>query len=95
MSALFRSNWLLPSAMSSPKLPARLVALIKPQFEGWCERREKGVVRDPALHGCASAGDIARVCHRARRWRVIAVDSLARSKAATDVPNSCLGPRCD
>jgi 23S rRNA (cytidine1920-2'-O)/16S rRNA (cytidine1409-2'-O)-methyltransferase len=51
----------LPVPMSFAKPGARIVALIKPQFEA--ERHEvgkKGVVRDPAVH--------ARVCAEARDW---------------------------
>ena len=51
----------LPVPMSFAKDGARMVALIKPQFEA--ERHEvgkKGVVRDPAVH--------ARVCAEVRAW---------------------------
>ena len=51
----------LPVPMSFAKPGARMVALIKPQFEA--ERHEvgkKGVVRDPAVH--------ARVCAEVRAW---------------------------
>ncbi|MGX5712559.1 TlyA family RNA methyltransferase [Sphingopyxis terrae subsp. ummariensis] len=51
----------LPVPMAFAKAGARLVALIKPQFEA--ERHEvgkKGVVRDAAVH--------ARVCSEARDW---------------------------
>ncbi|KTE34332.1 MULTISPECIES: TlyA family RNA methyltransferase [unclassified Sphingopyxis] len=51
----------LPVPMSFAKPGARMVALIKPQFEA--ERGEvgkKGVVRDPAVH--------ARVCAEVRAW---------------------------
>jgi 23S rRNA (cytidine1920-2'-O)/16S rRNA (cytidine1409-2'-O)-methyltransferase len=51
----------LPVPMSFAKAGARLVALIKPQFEA--ERHEvgkKGVVRDAAVH--------ARVCAEVRSW---------------------------
>jgi len=51
----------LPVPMSFAKPDARMVALIKPQFEA--ERHEvgkKGVVRDPAVH--------ARVCAEVRAW---------------------------
>ena len=52
---------LLPVPMSFAKPGARIVALIKPQFEA--ERHEvgkKGVVRDAAVH--------ARVCAAVRDW---------------------------
>ncbi len=51
----------LPVPMAFAKVGARLVALIKPQFEA--ERHEvgkKGVVRDAAVH--------ARVCSEVRDW---------------------------
>ena len=51
----------LPVPMAFAKAGARLVALIKPQFEA--ERHEvgkKGVVRDAAVH--------ARVCSEVRDW---------------------------
>ncbi len=51
----------LPVPMSFAKDGARIVALIKPQFEA--ERQEvgkKGVVRDPAVH--------TRVCAEVRAW---------------------------
>ncbi|MGR4889921.1 TlyA family RNA methyltransferase [Sphingopyxis sp. LARHCG72] len=51
----------LPVPMSFAKPGARIVALIKPQFEA--ERHEvgkKGVVRDAAVH--------ARVCDKVREW---------------------------
>ena len=48
-----------PLAFAAPA--ARLVALIKPQFEaGRGEVGKGGVVRDPAIH--------ARVCEEVRRW---------------------------
>jgi 23S rRNA (cytidine1920-2'-O)/16S rRNA (cytidine1409-2'-O)-methyltransferase len=51
----------LPVALSFARPGARIVALVKPQFEA--ERQEvgkKGVVRDPAVH--------ERVCAEAARW---------------------------
>lgn len=51
----------LPVPMGFARDVARLIALVKPQFEA--ERHEigkKGVVRDPAVH--------ARVCDAAQRW---------------------------
>jgi len=51
----------LPVPMSFAREGARMIALIKPQFEA--ERHEvgkKGVVRDPAVH--------ARVCAEVREW---------------------------
>jgi len=51
----------LPAAMGLAASGARLIALIKPQFEvGKSEVGKKGVVRDPALHEA--------VCTRIRNW---------------------------
>ena len=51
----------LPAAMALTRAQARLVALIKPQFEVGRERVGKGgVVRDPALHD--------EVCARIEAW---------------------------
>src|SRR4051794_34496128 len=40
----------LPAALKLTRMPAQLIALIKPQFEAGRERIKKGVVRDPAVH---------------------------------------------
>lgn len=51
----------LPAALELAKPGARLVALIKPQFEaGRAEVGKGGVVRDPDVH--------ARVCGEAKAW---------------------------
>jgi 23S rRNA (cytidine1920-2'-O)/16S rRNA (cytidine1409-2'-O)-methyltransferase len=51
----------LPAALALARPGARLIALIKPQFEVGRERVGKGgVVRDPALH--------REVCARIREW---------------------------
>jgi 23S rRNA (cytidine1920-2'-O)/16S rRNA (cytidine1409-2'-O)-methyltransferase len=59
----------LPAATALIQLNARLVALIKPQFEAGPEHNKKGIVRDPAVH--------ARICDDIRAhaaslgWRVL------------------------
>jgi 23S rRNA (cytidine1920-2'-O)/16S rRNA (cytidine1409-2'-O)-methyltransferase len=61
----------LPAATALMQPKARLVALIKPQFEAGPEHNKKGIVRDPAVH--------ARICDDIRGhaaslgWRVIDV----------------------
>jgi 23S rRNA (cytidine1920-2'-O)/16S rRNA (cytidine1409-2'-O)-methyltransferase len=40
----------LPAALALALPPARLVALIKPQFEAGRGRTKKGIVRDPQIH---------------------------------------------
>jgi 23S rRNA (cytidine1920-2'-O)/16S rRNA (cytidine1409-2'-O)-methyltransferase len=40
----------LPPALAVAQLPARLVALIKPQFEAGRRAHKKGIVRDPDVH---------------------------------------------
>jgi 23S rRNA (cytidine1920-2'-O)/16S rRNA (cytidine1409-2'-O)-methyltransferase len=47
---------------------ARLIALIKPQFEAGPRAARKGVVRDPAVH--AAVCDDVAVCLAALGWRV-------------------------
>ena len=50
----------LPAALALAAPGARLVALIKPQFEAGPAEAPKGVVRDPAVH--------ARVCAEVAHW---------------------------
>jgi 23S rRNA (cytidine1920-2'-O)/16S rRNA (cytidine1409-2'-O)-methyltransferase len=40
----------LPPAVALLRTPARLIALIKPQFEAGRRHRKKGIVRDPQVH---------------------------------------------
>jgi 23S rRNA (cytidine1920-2'-O)/16S rRNA (cytidine1409-2'-O)-methyltransferase len=48
----------LPPALSLARMPARLVALVKPQFEAGRRHLKKGIVRDPQIHA-AVCDDIA------------------------------------
>ena len=48
----------LPAALALAKPDARLVALIKPQFEAGRKQVKKGIVRDPQIHAAVCA-DIA------------------------------------
>ena len=59
----------LPPALALAKRPARLVALIKPQFEAGRAASKKGIVRDHAVHA-AVCGDIERFV-TALGWRVV------------------------
>jgi 23S rRNA (cytidine1920-2'-O)/16S rRNA (cytidine1409-2'-O)-methyltransferase len=45
----------LPQALALTRLPAKLVALVKPQFEAGREHLKKGIVRDPQVHGVVNA----------------------------------------
>lgn len=61
----------LPAATALMQPKARLIALIKPQFEAGSAHNKKGIVRDPAIH--------ARICDEIRGhaaspgWRVLDV----------------------
>lgn len=61
----------LPAALALAAPHARLVALVKPQFEAGRAAAGKGVVRDPAVH----AAVCARVCADVEGlgWRVLGV----------------------
>ena len=48
----------LPAAIALLRMPARLIALIKPQFEAGRRHLKKGIVRDPQVHA-AVCEDIA------------------------------------
>ena len=61
---------LLPAALGLAKAGAKLVALIKPQFEvGKGLVGKGGIVRDPALHQQAVTG-VVRWLETDMRWRV-------------------------
>ena len=51
---------MLPPALVLAKAPARLVALIKPQFEAGRAALRKGIVRDRAVHA-AVCDDIGKL----------------------------------
>ena len=59
----------LPQALALTKGPARLVALIKPQFEAGRGASKKGIVRDRAVHATV-CGDIEKLV-TALGWRVV------------------------
>jgi 23S rRNA (cytidine1920-2'-O)/16S rRNA (cytidine1409-2'-O)-methyltransferase len=63
----------LPAAMALTKPCARLLALIKPQFEVGKDRvGTGGIVRDPALHAEVCA-DIERWLNAVPHWKVTGV----------------------
>jgi len=61
----------LPPALAVVRLPARLVALIKPQFEAGPRARKKGIVRDAGVHS-AVCEDIAEFV-RSLGWQVAGI----------------------
>ena len=61
----------LPPAIALAKIPARLVALIKPQFEAGARAAKKGIVRDPTIHA-AVCDDLARFV-AGLDWQVIGI----------------------
>jgi 23S rRNA (cytidine1920-2'-O)/16S rRNA (cytidine1409-2'-O)-methyltransferase len=61
----------LPAALRLAHAPARLLALIKPQFEAGRRHIKKGIVRDPAVHA-AVCDDIAQFV-ASRGWQVVGV----------------------
>lgn len=61
----------LPPAIALTRRPARLLALIKPQFEVGRGRSKKGVVRDPRLH--AEACDDIAAFVRSLGWTVAGI----------------------
>ncbi|MCC6780674.1 MAG: TlyA family RNA methyltransferase [Hyphomicrobiales bacterium] len=62
---------ILPALPPLLRLPCRLVALIKPQFEAGPGAVHKGIVRDPAIHA-AVCDDIAAAA-RVLGWQVIGI----------------------
>jgi len=61
----------LPSALALARRPARLVALIKPQFEAGRAELKKGIVRDPLVQAQVCATVSASVA--ALGWVVLGV----------------------
>ena len=61
----------LPPALALAQFPARLLALIKPQFEAGRRALKKGIVRDEAVR-CAVCADIAALV-RALGWDVAGI----------------------
>ena len=61
----------LPPTVALAKLPAQLVALIKPQFEAGRAALKKGIVRDPSVHA-AVCDDIAKFV-AALGWHVLGI----------------------
>jgi 23S rRNA (cytidine1920-2'-O)/16S rRNA (cytidine1409-2'-O)-methyltransferase len=59
----------LPAALTLAKMPAQLVALIKPQFEAGRAALKRGIVRDVAIH--ATVCDDISNSIKALRWRVL------------------------
>src|ERR1043166_6728882 len=84
----------LPAAVALLRAPARMIALIKPQFEAGRRHLKKGIVRDPRVH--------AAVCEEISEfvaglgWGVAGASpavSHPRSRAATATASFCSGPR--
>jgi 23S rRNA (cytidine1920-2'-O)/16S rRNA (cytidine1409-2'-O)-methyltransferase len=61
----------LPPALALLRPPARLIALVKPQFEAGRRHLKKGIVRDPQVHA-AVCEDIAGFV-TARGWTVAGI----------------------
>jgi 23S rRNA (cytidine1920-2'-O)/16S rRNA (cytidine1409-2'-O)-methyltransferase len=61
----------LPPALAAVRLPARFLALIKPQFEAGRRAHKKGIVRDPAVHS-AVCERIAELVH-SLGWQVAGI----------------------
>jgi 23S rRNA (cytidine1920-2'-O)/16S rRNA (cytidine1409-2'-O)-methyltransferase len=61
----------LPLALALARAPARLIALIKPQFEAGHAQVKKGIVRDSQTHAAVCEGIAAFVT--SLRWSVAGV----------------------
>jgi 23S rRNA (cytidine1920-2'-O)/16S rRNA (cytidine1409-2'-O)-methyltransferase len=61
----------LPAAAALLHVPARMIALIKPQFEAGRRHLKKGIVRDPQVHAAVRENIVAFV--RALGWIVAGV----------------------
>jgi 23S rRNA (cytidine1920-2'-O)/16S rRNA (cytidine1409-2'-O)-methyltransferase len=61
----------LPAALALTRPPARLVALIKPQFEAGPTHVKKGIVRDASIRAAVTTDVAGRVA--ALEWRVLGV----------------------
>src|SRR5579871_1744413 len=61
----------LPAALALARRPARLIALIKPQFEVGRKHIRKGIVRDPQIH--ADACDAIAASIAALGWDILGV----------------------
>jgi 23S rRNA (cytidine1920-2'-O)/16S rRNA (cytidine1409-2'-O)-methyltransferase len=64
-------KFVLPAALGFARAPARLVALVKPQFEAGRRHLKKGIVRDPQVHA-AVCDDVAGVV-AALGWTVAGI----------------------
>jgi 23S rRNA (cytidine1920-2'-O)/16S rRNA (cytidine1409-2'-O)-methyltransferase len=61
----------LPPALALVRLPARLVALIKPQFEAGRRALKKGIARDPGVHSAVCEGVVGLV--QSLGWQVAGI----------------------
>jgi len=61
----------LPPALAQVRFPARLIALIKPQFEAGRGAAKKGIVRDEAVHRSVCEDIAALVCSLG--WDVVGI----------------------
>ena len=61
----------LPAALALTRPPARLVALIKPQFEAGPTHVKKGIVHDARIHAAVTSNVARSVA--ALEWRVLGI----------------------